>query len=96
MAFPRTSETLQYCEAALRKHAEEFPSLFRGVLPTSAPSDSICLDLPWGRTRNFLVPADDPRNPKFQTRPKRKPEANSDRVITLDAVRYSTVFLPRT
>ncbi|MBD9539932.1 hypothetical protein IB276_10765 [Ensifer sp. ENS04] len=61
------------------------------LLPT-APSDSIALHLPWGQTRNFLVPAADPRNPKFQLRPKRKPEAGEVRkVISLDQVRYSTV-----
>lgn len=31
------------------------------------PMDSIRLRLPWGKERNFLVPAADPYNPVFET-----------------------------
>ncbi len=59
-------------------------------LSHSHPKDSLMLELPWGQTRSFLVPAADPYNPRFDTKPRsarhpeRKQEVKIER-LTLSA-----------
>ncbi|MCA1490100.1 hypothetical protein I6F11_04100 [Ensifer sp. NBAIM29] len=86
MALPNSAEAFKMHTGAMRECAQRFPSI-RSILEPNQPVDMIALDLPWGVTRHFNVPAVDPNNPRFQIFPRRKTAEPEE--ITLDKVRYT-------